>query len=70
MSLSDDLRAAFKMIDSVPMRMDTVLIHPEDYADFVNWAVCGECGASHDKRVGGHPGPGCDVEKVRDVMES
>lgn len=68
--VTEELRAAFQEIDSRPLRPDTILMRQDDFEDIVNWAVCEECGGSYDKREGGHPGPGCDLERVREVMES
>lgn len=67
----EDLRAAFRLIDKRPLKVSHVaFMSQEDRDDIMYWAHCNECGGSYDRRTGGHPGPGCDLRRVEEVMES
>lgn len=60
------------MFDRHPLRCDRIIfMSEEDAEDISNADICEYCGGWYDKRfVEQHPGPGCDLRKVRDIIES
>lgn len=71
MDLKKALKDAFQMIESQPLGPTRIFMNERDYRDIAG-VPCTECGGCFFPTAAGspHPHDDCQMEKVRQVMET
>ena len=61
---------AFKILDSQPLTPSRIYMNRYDYEDVSGNKHCEECNGFFSKELGTHPVDDCNLEKVRQIMDS
>jgi hypothetical protein len=64
------LEEAFKILDAQPLQPSRIYMNVHDYEDISGNRHCKECNGFFPKELDTHPPDDCNLEKVRQIMES